>query len=928
MLSGAYKKFYDEISKHINKERIFTDPLRTLAYGTDASFYRLIPKIVIWADSGDETQFIIKTASDLSLSIVFRAAGTSLSAQAITDSILVVTSRDWNDIKISDDKKSITLSPSVIGKNANEALKAYEKKIGPDPASINSAMIGGIVANNASGMCCGTSDNSYKTIQDIKIILHDGSRLDTSSQKSKDEFEKTHKDMINQLKNLCQRALNNPELKAKITKKFQIKNTCGYGINSLIDYEDIYEVIKHLMVGSEGTLGFIEEVTLKTIEDYKNKASALLIFKSIQDACEAVAKLKEVCKDEIDAAELMDRRSLRSVENMKSMPPYLSSLSEDATALLVESRAKDEKSLEQNIAKILNTISQYDCEITPEFTTDEATYTSYWNIRKGLFPAVGGVRKAGTSVIIEDVAYPMESFASGILELKKLLIKHGYEEAIIFGHALDSNVHFVFTQMFETDEQIKKYDNFMQELSLNVAKDYGGSLKAEHGTGRNMAPFVSLEWGDEAYDMMKEIKKIFDPQNILNPGVIINEDPKSHLLNLKILPKVNSLIDMCIECGFCENVCPSNMLSLTPRQRIVANRNLNTDIKKSYKYYGDQTCATCSLCQSSCPVSIDMGAMTKYLREQEKSPISLKLAAFYSSNYNLLLSIGRFSLKALYAITHINENFSKKFAQKAHKFCDKIPLWSSAMPSGGSILDQSDKIQSQDKVVYFSSCINQTFANPYPDKNEQSLHQSIKNILKKANYELITPDTKGLCCGMSFFSKGFKTQGNEQSKKLEKSLLKASQNGKFPILCDMSPCTKTMLLHLDKSLVIYDSAEFVMEFLQDKLKFSKINQSVIIHQTCSTKTMQKEHHLVNLAQKCSTNVIIPQNITCCGFAGDRGFSFPELNKSALRNLKKQIPNDAKFAFSTSKTCEIGLSEHSGLPYRSIIYLVDKCTHSL
>ncbi len=930
-MDDKYKIFYEQISQKIGKNRIFTDTLRTLAYGTDASFYRLIPKLVVWANSADEVAFLIKTANNLSLPIVFRAAGTSLSGQAITDSILVVSSRDWNKISLCADKSNVTLSPSVIGSYANEVLAKHELKIGPDPASINSAMIGGIVANNASGMCCGTTDNSYKTLLDMKLIFSDGSRLDTSDKKSKDKFKKSHKKLLEDISKLTQKVQNNKKLKEKITKKYKIKNTSGYGLNSLVDFTDPFEVIKHLMVGSEGTLGFIEEVTLKTIPDYKDKASALLIFRSIQDACRAVATLKKECFSEVDAAELMDRRSLRSVESKEGMPKYLKNLSEDATALLIETRAKDAKILEKNIKKILNTLKGWDLEMPASFTKETKEYSIYWNIRKGLFPAVGGVREVGTTVVIEDVAYPMESFADGVSELKQIMSKHGYGESIIFGHALDSNIHFVFTQKFETDEQVKRYGEFMSELSEHVAKNFGGSLKAEHGTGRNMAPFVPLEWGKEAYGIMKEIKDIFDPKGLLNPGVIISKDPKAHLKNLKFLPKTNDLVDLCIECGFCESVCPSNELSLTPRQRIVANRELSflkgdekTDFKKLYKYDGLETCAACSLCFTRCPVSINMANMTKYLRSQEVSGINQALASFSAKHYGGILSAGRVGLKAMHFLAHINTDFSKKLSNTLHEKLH-LPLWSESLPSGTKKARVDGGVKSDKKVVYFSSCINQIMANPKGVDGEKSLQEVVVDILKKANYEVLMPSQSGLCCGMPFYSKGYSKQGELKTKELRRALRIATKNGTYPVVCDMSPCVKTMSEKLKDEFSIYGADEFVVKFLLDDLVFTKVNEPIIIHKTCSTQSTNKAHFLQTLAKKCSNEVIVPKHISCCGFAGDRGFVYPELNATALRGLKEQIPKNAKLAFSTSKTCEIGLSEHSGLAYRHIMYLVDDCT---
>src|SRR5512134_685402 len=171
MLPERYQRFLADISNLIPERRLFTDPLRTLAYGTDASFYRLIPKVVVRADTEDEVASILKAADRHDVPVTFRAAGTSLSGQAITDSVLVVAGGSWNRCEIADEGRLIRLQPGVIGGHANRYLAPYGRKIGPDPASINSAMIGGIAANNASGMCCGTSQNSYRTVAGMRILF-------------------------------------------------------------------------------------------------------------------------------------------------------------------------------------------------------------------------------------------------------------------------------------------------------------------------------------------------------------------------------------------------------------------------------------------------------------------------------------------------------------------------------------------------------------------------------------------------------------------------------------------------------------------------------------------------------------------------------------------------------------------------------------
>ena len=941
MLEGKYQDFYNQIINKISKKKIFTDKLHTLAYGTDASFYRLIPKIVIKTDNAKEVQDIIELSNSMNLSITFRAAGTSLSGQAISDSILIVTSRNFSNFKIADDVSYISLQPALTGAQVNGLLAKYSKKIGPDPASINAAMIGGIAANNASGMCCGISQNSYKTLKSMKLIFADGTKLDTACEESKNEFRRTHADFLKDLKSFSDDTKSNEELRSKIERKFKIKNTCGYSLNALIDFDDEFEILQHLIIGSEGTLAFIEEITYYTVEDLKDKASSLIYFKDMKEACNAVTKLK-LARDSkeiiVDAVELMDRAGLRSIEQDPAMPKFIKDFNDEVTALLIETRAINDKQLDIQINQIEELLKEFTVVRDIYFTKDVEEYTLYWKIRKGLFPAVGAVRVTGTTVIIEDVAYPIECLAEATLELQGLFKKYGYSEALIFGHALEGNFHFVFTQDFSDKKEVKRYDDLMNEVVNSVAVKYQGSLKAEHGTGRNMAAFIEVEWGHDAYVMMKKIKSLFDPKGLLNPGVIINDDKEAHLKNLKTLPATNEIVDKCIECGFCEPTCPSNELTLTPRQRIVINREISRlesignhkeakEYKDLYQYDGIETCATCSLCSSACPVKIDTGSLTKHLRAEQLTPASKSVANFVANNFSATLKGVRFGLHSANFIhkvlgTPSMETFTKTMRNLSG---NRLPKWSITMPKGTNIDLNFEQQVKDKKVVYFPSCITRSMGLNDASKEEKELFDVTVELLKKADYQIIFPkDLPNLCCGMPFSSKGFKDASNSKSSELEEALLNASEFGEYPILCDTSPCTKKMLESFSHKLSIYEPIEFALTFLANDLEFTQIEEPITIHTTCSSRKMGLEDKFKKLALMCSTNVIIPADVKCCGFAGDRGFNFPELNDSALRYLKEQTTG-AKMAFSTSKTCEIGLSGNSGLDYNSIFYLVNKVT---
>lgn len=942
MLDDRYQNFYNEIQKHIDIKNIYTSKLHTLVYGSDASFYRLIPKIVIKANTSNEVQKIIQECYLRDISITFRAGGTSLSGQAITDSVLLITSRKFTNFSLSPNKDYISLEPALTGEQVNNILAPYGKKLGPDPASINAAMIGGIAANNASGMCCGISQNSYKTLKSIKIILADGTRLDTADEESKREFKLKHQDFLNDLNTLAKEVNNDKKLRALINKKFKIKNTCGYSLNALVDYKNEFNILAHLIIGSEGTLAFIEEITYYTVEDYANKASALVFFKNIEDACKAVSKLK-VAKDKkeivVDAVELMDNKALKTIQDKEGMPSYLKEFDKEVTSLLIETRALDESTLWEQVKHIELIVKEFQTVREVEFTNKVEEYTQFWKIRKGLFPAVGAVRKIGTTVIIEDVAYPIEHLAQATIELQALFLKHGYTEALIFGHALEGNFHFVFTQDFKDEKEIKRYDDFMNDVTTSVAVKYQGSLKAEHGTGRNMAAFIELEWGETAYKIMKRIKKIFDKKDILNKDVIINDDKKAHLKNLKPLPATNDLVDTCIECGFCEPVCPSNAITFTPRHRIIANREISRlkdegqlkeaqELKEEYVYDGLETCATCSLCSTACPVGIDTGALTKYLRHEDISQLGNKVAQTLSNNFSTTLGAIRFGLKASNLTHKVLGTKVYTALTKTARAVIKTPKWSTSLPSSTSINKNFSNKKSSRKIVYFPSCISRSMGQSEGSIEEKSLFDVSIELLSKAGFEIILPkQLDELCCGMAFASKGYKKQGDAKAKALEKQLLEASNNGEIPILCDTSPCTKRMIESFNTKIKLYEPIEFCLEVLPKYLNFKKIHEAIAIHTTCSTRKMGIHQKFIDLAHMCSNDVTSPKDIKCCGFAGDRGFNFPELNKSALINLKSSLKPEIKYAFSTSKTCEIGLSEHSGIDYNSIIYLVNKCTTS-
>lgn len=915
-----------------------TDVLATYVKGTDAGLYRLVPERVAIASNEETIGLLLAEAVKTGKPLTFKAGGTSLSGQTVTDSTLVQLVPGFGKPRISSDGLYATFPCYLSGAEANRLLKPYGRKLGPSPASIRSARIGGIVANNASGAGQGILHNSYHTIRSLRVILADGTLLDTGSEESRRLFFETHTSLLEKLMNLRMEILCDEEMTARILHKYELKNTCGYSVNALLDFEDPYDMLVHLMVGSEGTLGFISEVTFETIPDPEYKAAALVYFPTLREACRAILPLR-FC--EVSAAELMDREALRAVSGVAGMPEILKSLPEEAVALLIDTAADNETMFRLQIETIQNHLAELPTLNPVSFTTNPETYATYWRVRNGLFTSAAAARPRGTVSIIEDIAFREEVLADALYEVRTLLTDCGYADAVMWGHLLDGNVHFTLFPDINRPEGVRQYATFMHRLTAIVLQ-YDGSLKAEHGTGRNMAPFVEKEWGSKIYRIMKEIKRVFDPKNILNPGVILNDDPDVFIRNLKQLPLASEGIDRCIECGFCEIPCPSRRLTLTPRERIVAYRALVSmqaagesaspgykELKKAFQYAGKATCATDGLCAVHCPVGIDTGALVKELRWQEHGVWADRFASGLAQHFNVCTRLLPPFLSALHTLGRFaGYKPVETFCQTLFRLAPhRLPLWTRYTPAGARRLAfESEKARDgQAEVVYFPACITRTMGASADYEEKTTVTEKMIELLHRGGYAIRYPEKiNKLCCGMAFSSKGFRKQAAYKQAELNAALLAASDNGRLPVLCDISPCLLHMRQTLDWRLRLYEPVEFIMTYLLDKLTFRRLPLTVAVHATCSTTKMGLAGSLEALAFRCASRVVVPSSVTCCGWAGDRGFFYPELNRSALEELKAEI-SDATEGYSNSRTCEIGLSLHSGLSYKSIVFLVEKAT---
>jgi D-lactate dehydrogenase len=930
--TAACQAFYQQIRPQLPAAALNNHPLDLISKSQDASFYQLVPQLIVTIQQLSELQILLKAARQHQVGLTFRGAGTSLSGQTLTDQVLVQLGSGFAQGFVLQDGELLSSGPMLRGGDANTLLRPFGRMIAPVPASLASATIGGICANNASGM---NALDTYQVLDSIELVLADGTVLDTADRQSVARFRVSHQQLLLDLQAVATALLADADLSARIRRKFTLKNTTGYGLRALLDFTDPIQMLSHLLIGSEGTLGFIASVRQRTIRLDAHSASAFLLFSSLEQAGFAVQLLAQLGRDVVGACELLDDKALLAVRNQSGLPPVITTLEPGVTALLLQTGAADPARLQLQMKLIVQAVAHLADPRSLPFSTDETLCRQYWNIRKGVFPAVGATRPAGTTALIEDVCYPVSRLTEALQSLRALLDQHGYPDAVIYGHALDGNIHFIFSQGFATESDTQRYQQLIDAVVHQVVDGFDGSLKAEHGTGRNMAPFVRYEWGDKAYAAMRRIKQLLDPHGLLNPGVLLNDDPFLHLRHLKPLPATNPLIDACIECGFCERVCPSRSLTLTPRQRIVANRHLATlnalgearlsaELLQHHDYQAVQTCAACGLCTTQCPVGINTGDLTRQQRSlaSPEGALSQSVARHFAGITKaaaLGLTLGHATARL------IGAGRLQRLSQRLQPY--GMPVWLASMPVSAGALAPDNAVHEAD-FIYLPACVSRVMGAQHNNPDRRNLTQIVRALADKAGLRFAYPPAlTSQCCGLPFQSKGQFRAAAAKSAEVLAALWQQSQQGQRPVLIDTSPCALKLREDaaghpLYRQLKLTEPATFALQYLVPRLQLSATDNAIALHPTCSSRRMHTDQAQLQLARLLSHSVVVPEDIHCCGFAGDKGFQLPELNAAALAPLRAQVSH-CQGGYSTSRTCEIGLSAHSDLLYQSLLQLLDQ-----
>jgi D-lactate dehydrogenase len=952
VLRDADPRLTSDLERILGPDRVLTRPIDRLGRSADASIYRLIPEAIVRPRDTAEVAALFAWARRSRRHLTFRAAGTSLSGQAVTDGVLVELGAFFRQARVLDDGARVASQPGVAGGRLNRMLAGHGRRIGPDPASIDTAMLGGIVANNSSGMCCGVAQNSYHTLDGLAVLLADGTLVDSREPDADAELKRAHRALHAELAALRDEIRAEPELAQRVRRKFETKNTSGYSLNAFLDFDEPAQILAHLMVGSEGTLGFVAELTLRTVPEPPARATALVFFDTLEEAGRAVAPLARAGSD---ALEILDAGSLRSIAAERELP---FEVEERHAALLIELRRPDEAALAGALDDVHTILRAHRLVEPARFTTGESERAALWHLRKGLATRMGAMRPSGTAFLTEDVAVPVARLAEAIRDFQALFARHGVPGTAILGHAKDGNLHFVLAEDVRDPDAVERYGDFMHGLVELVVGKYDGAIKAEHGSGRNMAPFVKREWGERAYATMQRIKRLLDPDGILSPGVLLNDNPRCHLEQLKPPTPISPLADRCIECGYCEPRCPSRDLTLTPRQRIIVTRELarlgasgdpqdaavRESLERDFAYEGVLTCAGDSMCQAACPVKIDTGALVKELRATAHSAAARGVAAAAADRFGFVAGLARAGLGSATLLrraplgARLVEIATRAASALAPglvpRLAPELALPASAArlpPSGPFTLAPGEP---RPGVVYFPSCLTRIIG-PLPGEYGTPPAEAMLELLRWAGFGVRLPErASDLCCGMAFSSKGYAAAARRAAENTAEALWRATSGGRLTVVTDASPCAGTLaeavaavLREKQREIRMLDFPAFWARAVLPELKAPPRRPgTAILHPTCTLLKAGGLEDLLSVARTHCERVELPLAAECCGFAGDKGFLLPELTASATAGeaaeVRELIARDASAqCYSTCRTCEIGMTRAVGRSYRPLVALV-------
>ncbi|MCU0468587.1 MAG: FAD-binding protein [Arcicella sp.] len=906
-----------------------------ILYATDASVYQEKPLAVAIPKDVHDLKVLIKFAREYHITLIPRSAGTSLAGQVVGKGIVVDISKYFTQVlEINAEERWVRVQPGVIRDDLNVILKEHGLMFGPETSTSNRAMIGGMIGNNSCGLHSIVWGDTRSNLISANVLLSNGTETVFADISKQDFFQKVNtKNLEGDLYGQVFKMLNNPVIQETIQKRYpkkslQRRNT-GYALDMLSDCELFQENSQkpfnfcHLLAGSEGTLAFITEAKLNLIPLPPQEVALVCIHShSIQDALQANLV---ALKHQPMASELVDKYILDFTRGHHVYHQNRFFIEGDPEAILmVEFMAETETALDSITEKLINDLRKAGIGYAYPVVKGENTKPA-WDVRKAGLGLIRNLKGDTQPVnLIEDCAVAPEDLPAYIADLQELLKKH-QTNASYYAHAGAGELHVEPMINLKTVEGKALFRTILEETT-ELVKKYNGSLSGEHGDGRLRGEFIERVLGTEVYDLLKEIKQIFDPKHIFNDRKIVNTPPMNEFLRYeagKKNPEITTYFDFsnqegilrmaekCSGSGDCRKtevtggtMCPSYMATRmekdTTRARANILRNFLTNSEKENRFDHQEIkevmdlCLSCKGCKSECPSKVDVGKMKveflQHYYDQHGVPFRTKMIGNFTKSQALASILP--SVYNFFVTNSLTANLTKKILGFAPE--RSIPTL------GKTTLRkwQEERLKIQQKreknsIHYSTANLGKRrkkgkvylFCDEFTNYNDVELGQKAVLLLTALGYEVHIP--KHIESGRTYLSKGLVKEAQRIAIQNITMLSEAIQDNS-PILGIEPSAILTLRdeylelapphLKADAERVA-ENAYLIDEFLAQEADkkiitrdlFTKEKRLIKLHGHCHQKALSSlipTKKILSLPENYEVQ-LIPSG--CCGMAGSFGY---------------------------------------------------------
>jgi FAD/FMN-containing dehydrogenase/Fe-S oxidoreductase len=954
-MSISQSQLTSELSALIRGE-VFTDILHRAAYSTDASIYRIVPLCVVSPSDAGDIEAVIKYAGQNKIPLAARGAGSGLAGESLCSGIVLDMTRYINRLIATEDNgQTVVCEPGVVLDDLNKYLAGYGRKIGPDPSSSNRAVVGACVANNSTGAHSLQFGHFGKYVESIEAVLADGSIVEF-----KNDFDPTvsPNEKNSELAQKCLSLLRDKQQIINDAQPKTSRNRCGYSIAGICRSGQIDTA--RLLSGSEGTLAVFTKIKLRTVPLPATRVLLQLEFDSLEKMSQA---LPAIVNSGASACELMDK----TLTNLAfdNLPQYSDILPRDAAViLLVEQSGESSQDVYEKISITDSAVGRLAFGRTTFF--DPVTQARVWKLRKDAGPLLYRTRsKKHPAEFMEDVGVDFRQLGKYISGLQEIGRRYEFTFAL-FGHAGDGELHIrPYLDLTEPDER-KKMQAIANDV-FSLAWSLGGSISGEHAVGLSKAAYVRRQYGEPYYKLLCEIKHIFDPQSLLNPGKILNSDPDVMIKNLRRERKISTEIikgdllfdnnqldieiEQCNGCGLCLSrqaelrMCPvframgEELASSRAKANLIHFRATGQldekDFESSeFKNFLD-LCINCKACQRECPSGVDVSTLMTAARAQYIRGKSLRPAERLLSSNRYLSMLGSF-------ISQIS-NFSlgqPVFTALLEKIVGidrrrTLPRFEqgSFLNAGRKYLARLPRITNPiDKAAYFTD----TFVN----YNDHKLGFAVLDVLRANDIEVILPEQRPAPVPAVVYGD---TKLARTDLLYNVNHLAESIRTGYKIVCSEPSAALTLKKELqhyiagDDAKLVSNNTYELMNYLFDLLKQGKLKKPAGVKQLKTKEYLYHlPCHLSSVGEQTATSTVLQElcgiKITdlsagCCGLAGTFGMQKKnyDLSSKIASRLKEALKkNPIKDVLTECSACRMQIEHISSSIVNHPIKIIADC----